>query len=188
LAEGYSCYLNYGENDTNRKEPMAKNNKHPITPITAKPVANPEQLTRDIESYLADKQTAIAESIDQLLRHKKEIDRKAEESKRLVDEQADKLNELYHKATGRYYLSSGNAGSNGANGVHGGRRSIDELQADAKAIFEFVQTKGKEGVSGAEIRAQFPRVSGSIKAFVKKYTGADLKTEGLKVSMRYFGE
>ena len=166
---------------------MAKN-KQPVMPLTPKPVANPEELTRDIEDFLADKQTAIAESIDELLRHKKEVDRRAAEAKRLVDVQADKLNELYYKATGRYYLSSGSNPGNGANGAGGSRRSKQELQAEAKAIVEFLQSKGADGVSGAEIREAFPRTPGSIKSFVKKYTGTDLKTQGMKTSMRYFGD
>src|SRR5271156_148915 len=82
---------------------MAKTKDHLSGAI---PAANPEQLAREIESFLLQKQTSIAQSIDQLLQHKKEIDRKAETDKLVIDAQVEKLNELYYKATNRYYVSS----------------------------------------------------------------------------------
>jgi hypothetical protein len=163
---------------------MAKTKEHPAA---ATPAANPEQLAREIESFLLQKQTSIAQSIDQLLQHKKEIDRKAETDKLVLDAQVEKLNELYYKATNRYYVSS-KKGQDGATGEpRSGRRSRKELEADAAAIVEFVQSKGKEGTGGGEIKERFPRITGGIKDFVKKYTGVGLRTEGEKSLMRYFG-
>ena len=153
----------------------------------ATPAANPEQLAREIESFLLQKQTSIAQSIDQLLQHKKEIDRKAETDKLVIDSQVEKLNELYFKATNRYYVSSKKGNDGTPTDVRSGRRSRKELEADAAAIIEFVQAKGKDGIGGGEIKERFPRITGGIKDFVKKYTGTTLRTEGEKSLMRYFG-
>jgi len=162
---------------------MAKTKDH----LTgAMPAANPEQLAREIESFLLQKQTSIAQSIDQLLQHKKEIDRKAETDKLVLDAQVEKLNELYFKATNRYYVSS-KKHDGVASEPRSGRRSRKELETDAAAIVEFVQSKGKDGTGGGEIKERFPRITGGIKDFVKKYTGVTLRTEGEKSLMRYFG-
>src|SRR4051812_14127932 len=128
---------------------MAKGKDH--TP-TGSAALNPEQLTKEIEGFLSQRQAAISHSIDQLLLHKKEIDRKAEEDKRAIDDQIEKLNDLYYKATNRYYLSSRKAAPEGAGaGGKRERRSKQALEAEARAIFEFVQSKGKDGVRGGEI-------------------------------------
>jgi hypothetical protein len=164
---------------------MAKTKDHLSGATT--PAANPEQLAREIESFLLQKQTSIAQSIDQLLQHKKDIDRKAEMDKLGIDGQVEKLNDLYFKATNRYYVSSKKNQDGAPVEARSGRRSRKELETDAAAIVEFVQSKGTEGVGGGEIKERFPRITGGIKDFVKKYTGVTLQTEGEKSLMRYFG-
>ena len=116
--------------------------------------------------------------------HKKEIDRKAEEDKQVDRRPGRKAQRADDKATNRYYLPSKRADNNGASDSRGGRRSAGELETDAKAIVDFVQSKGKEGVRGSEIKAQFPRIVGGIKSFLSKYTGTDLRTEGEKSGER----
>jgi hypothetical protein len=160
---------------------MAKGKEQSSTPVQ-----NPERLTKEIEAFLSEKQISIAGSIDQLLKHKKEIDRKADEDKRTIDQQVDKLNELYHKATNRYYLSSPKPTPVNGKAEGRQRRSREELEADALAIVQFVEAKGNDGATGAQIREQWPNVGPAIVKFVEKYGGGKIRTEGHKASTRYF--
>jgi hypothetical protein len=66
------------------------------------------------------------------------------------------------------------------------RRSTVQLQKDALAIVDFVKSKGKEGVDGSVIRAQFSKVGQSIKDYVKKYGKVKLNTQGHGIAMRYY--
>lgn len=49
------------------------------------------------------------------------------------------------------------------------RKSEEELAKDAKAVHEFVKTKGKEGATGSELKAKFGKLSLAWKPFVEKY-------------------
>jgi hypothetical protein len=148
------------------------------------PAVSPDQVAKEIENFLSGKETLIAQSIDQLFRSKKEIDRKVEEEKHNIDVKIEKLNELYHKATNRYYVSTKKVDGSATTGRQ--RRSKDELRTDALAIFELIQSKGKEGASGGEIRERFPKVGPSVVGFVTKNGGGKIRTEGHKASTRYF--
>lgn len=68
------------------------------------------------------------------------------------------------------------------------RRTSDQLQAEAKAIVDFIAAAKEEGRSGAEIRAKFKSVGEgmTIKTFIQKYGGEEIRTTGERSKMRYF--
>jgi len=66
------------------------------------------------------------------------------------------------------------------------RRSREELDALAEEIFKFIGSKGKGGVTGKEIQAQFGPMVPSVNAWLKLYSPAKVKTTGAKSKMRYY--
>jgi hypothetical protein len=66
------------------------------------------------------------------------------------------------------------------------RRTRDQVEAHAGQIVDYIRSKGKEGVSGREIKAKFGAVLPTVQAYLKQYApDAKIKTEGKKAAMRY---
>lgn len=64
------------------------------------------------------------------------------------------------------------------------RRTREDVENHAKEILEFVKS-AKNGVTGTQIKDKFGKVIGTVKNYVKQYTGVDLESVGPKTSMRY---
>jgi hypothetical protein len=64
------------------------------------------------------------------------------------------------------------------------RRSRGDVEKHAHDILNFIKSS-KNGVTGGQIKAKFGKVIGTIKNYVKQYTGVDLQAAGPKTSMRY---
>lgn len=66
------------------------------------------------------------------------------------------------------------------------RRSKEQCEADAKAIYSFVASQ-KHPVSAGEIRKNVPGAAKviNLKAFTEEYGGGKLKSEGQKAATRY---
>ena len=66
------------------------------------------------------------------------------------------------------------------------RRSRADLEAQAKDVVAFIADKGKDGVTGREIKAKFGDLLPSVNAWLKSYArGAKVKTTGARASMKY---
>lgn len=65
------------------------------------------------------------------------------------------------------------------------RRSRQDLEMIAQEVVQFIGGKGKEGVSGKEIKAQFGDLLPSVNAWLKNYSTAKVKTTGAKSRMLY---
>lgn len=139
--------------------------------------ATPDSILAEM-SALGEK---AGEAIDQLLSQRKAVLDAAQARVSELDEQIQRLNELYKTAHGRYYVPVPSASSDAAEPAAAGprtRRTKDELQKTAAAIVEFIAAKGRDGASGAEIKAEFPGVAGSIRDFVRKHAGVSLRDNG----------
>ncbi len=66
------------------------------------------------------------------------------------------------------------------------RRSREEIEALANEVVEFIKAKGKDGVSGTDIKARFGDLFPSVNAWLKNYSKAKVKTTGIKSKMKYF--
>jgi hypothetical protein len=65
------------------------------------------------------------------------------------------------------------------------RRSLESLKEIAEKMVAFIQSKGDQGASGREMRAEFGPYQ-SFKVFVKDKAGVNLKTKGQRSQIRYF--
>jgi hypothetical protein len=68
------------------------------------------------------------------------------------------------------------------------RRDADQLKRDADAVFNFIRSKGKQGVKGGEIRNHYPKIGQNIPLFVRKFGGHKIRTTGAKAATRYFAQ
>ncbi len=119
-----------------------------------------------------------ASGIDELLKNKAEIMRAAEDRAGMIDEQIDRLNELYRTATGKNYINP-SKGKDGGKGEGKGRRSADQLKQQATELAEFIKSKGKDGATAAEVKGRFGKIIPSVKEFLGKYgDGAKVKLTG----------
>jgi hypothetical protein len=70
------------------------------------------------------------------------------------------------------------------------RRTAEALKTDALAIVEIVKSAGKAGVAATDLKpkmeAQGIAIQGSLKDFVLKHSGVELRTEGEKRAAVYF--
>jgi hypothetical protein len=66
------------------------------------------------------------------------------------------------------------------------RRGADDLKKIALGVVELVKTKRKEGVTPAEITAQFGKLAPSPFQFVKKFANVTLLRKGPEKRPRYY--
>lgn len=144
---------------------------------------NVEALMKKAQEF----QTEAAAGIDALLLEIKEIRAAAESKISLVQEQVETLNNLYHSATGRYYVASPKAKEDKPSGDKQKRRSEDELKADAEALADAIKAAGREGAKGSALKSVAKVKAGmSIPDFIQKFTDYKIKTQGERAAMRYF--
>ena len=141
------------------------------------------------------------QAIDALLEQQQELKVDAELKKDLIDaelelklaplnDQIKKLDELYNRTTGRWYITPAKPAKvkTAGDGTRT-RKSKEQLLADAQAIHSFVLAKGKAGATAKELIAKYGKVSLPPMAFVEKYgDGLKLKKTGNKVDAVYFAE
>src|SRR5690348_2312634 len=65
------------------------------------------------------------------------------------------------------------------------RRSRADLETQAAEVVKFIAGKGKEGVTGKEIKAQFGGLLPSVNAWLRNYSKVKVRTTGAKSAMRY---
>jgi hypothetical protein len=145
---------------------------------------NVDSLFKEVQSI----GSKCQQGIDELLREQAEVRRAAEQRVQAIAEQVERLNELYHSATGRYYVSSRKDKAAAAAPAEGkrGRRSIEDLKAQAEDVADFLKSKGRDGATAAEMRERFGKLSPGVKPFVEKHTDYKIKTEGAKAGTVYF--
>lgn len=155
----------------------------------SKSVVPPAKL--NVESLFKEVQ-AIAgrcqQGIDELLREQASIRRATEQRVAVIADQVERLNELYHSATGRYYVSSRKdkpAEGTGGEGKQT-RRSAADLKALAEEVADFLKSKGRDGATAGEMKERFGKLSPGVKPFVEKHTDYKIKTEGAKAGTVYF--
>jgi hypothetical protein len=122
-------------------------------------------LFKSIEGY----ETQVSQGIDELL-----------EKKKAIDDQIEKLNQFYHGITGNWYV---NPPATTDTGEPRKRHTKDELKGIASSIVTYL--KDNPNSNGSTIKTKFPEVKGSIKDFVKKWNGTELKSKGDKRTMTY---
>ena len=152
--------------------------------VAAPAKVNVESLFKEVQSI----GSRCQQGIDELLREQAEIRRAAEERTGSIAEQVERLNELYHSATGRYYVSSkkDKAAAKADGGERQARRSTADLKAQAEEVVDFLKVKGREGAKATEIKAKFGKLSPGVKPFIEKHTDYKIKTEGAKAGTVYF--
>lgn len=148
------------------------------------PSVNVESLFKKVESF----GTEIAQGVDALLREKAEAKASYDSKAEAIDEQVDRLNELYHSATGRYYVSSKKDKAKG--GSEGGekrtRRTEEDLKRDAEELANAIKGAGKDGAKGADLKLVAKPMAGqSIKDFIETHTDYKIRTVGERAQMRY---
>jgi ElaB/YqjD/DUF883 family membrane-anchored ribosome-binding protein len=68
-----------------------------------------------------------------------------------------------------------------------GRRSSEEVNAQAREMIEYIRSKGREGATGKEITQKFGKILPSIKEFLNsRDAGAKVKTKGAASNTVYF--
>src|SRR5437868_7105548 len=92
---------------------------------------NVDSIFKEVEALGA----RLTGGIDSLLKEKSEAKTAYEAKAEAIDEQVERLNELYHSATGRYYVAGRKAKSSGSGGG-GKRRTRAELEQDAAGVAE----------------------------------------------------
>jgi hypothetical protein len=154
----------------------------------SKSVASPAKV--NVDSLFKEVQSIgskCQQGIDELLREQAEVRRAAEQRVGVIAEQVERLNELYHSATGRYYVSSKKDKAAAAPAEKKqGRRSSEDLKAQAEAVADFLKAKGRDGATAGEMRERFGKLSPGVKPFVEKHTDYKIKTEGAKAGTVYF--
>jgi hypothetical protein len=144
---------------------------------------NVESLFREVQSI----GSKCQQGIDELLKEQADIRRASEQRVQVIAEQVERLNELYHSATGRYYVSSkkDKAANADAGDKRQGRRSSEELKAQAEEVVDYLKTKGRDGAKAGEIKERFGKLSPGVKPFIEKHTDYKIKTEGAKAGTVY---
>jgi hypothetical protein len=154
-------------------------------PKESQSALNPADILREADAFTE----KAAAAIDQLLAQRKAALDAVQARVAEFDAQIRRLNELYRSSTGRYYVPPPEAAeetSPPTEKTRRPRRSKSDLEACAKQIVAFIAAKGADGASGAEIKAAFPDVAGSIRDFVHKYAGVALADNGeAKRALRY---
>lgn len=151
---------------------------------SAAAAVNVESLFKKVEALGSE----VSGGIDALLREKAEARAAFEVKAESIDEQVDRLNELYHSATGRYYVSSKKDKDKGGESSSGKivRRNEDQLRADAEELANAIKGAGKDGAKGGALKQIAKPMAGqSIKDFVEKFTDYKIKTVGERAQMRY---
>ena len=145
---------------------------------------NVESLFKEVQSI----GSKCQQGIDELLREQTQIRQTAEQRIHVIAEQVERLNELYHSATGRYYVSSkkDKAAAKADSGERQARRSSEDLKAQADEVVDFLKVKGREGAKATEMKAKFGKLSPGVKPFIEKHTDYKIKTEGAKAGTVYF--
>ena len=150
-------------------------------PMNTESTVNPGDLLREMDALSG----KAGEAIDQLLAQRRAILEAVQARTSELDAQIQRLNELYKTANGRYYIppAEGEADTR----PHRTYRRHSELVAYANEIVAFVASRSPDGVSGAAINERFPAISGgSIRAFVEKYAGVQLRDNGAsRADLRY---
>jgi phage host-nuclease inhibitor protein Gam len=152
----------------------------------------PPSFVEEFGEYLRRAEAEVPVAIDTLQEKQSELREEYAARLAVIEAQIQPLNELYRQATGRYYLSvqqplpSAKSETGGSTATRTRtRRSRDECIAEAQGIIKFV-SESSTGRSGAEIKDRYPSITGSIKDYVKKYTGVELADNGqAKRAMRY---
>ena len=142
---------------------------------------NVESLFKEVQSI----GSRCQQGIDELLREQAEIRRVAEQRVQDIAEQVERLNELYHSATGRYYVSSKKDKAEPAGEARQIRRSGEDLKTLAESVVDFLKTKGREGARAGELKERFGKMSPGVKPFIEKHTDYKIKTEGAKAGTVY---
>jgi hypothetical protein len=144
---------------------------------------NVESLFKEVQSI----GSRCQQGIDELLREQAEIRRATEQRIEIIAEQVERLNELYHSATGRYYVSSKKDKADAAPAEKKqGRRSTEDLKAQAEEVADYLKSKGREGAKAGEIKERFGKLSPGVKPFIEKHTDYKIKTEGAKAGTVYY--
>jgi hypothetical protein len=66
------------------------------------------------------------------------------------------------------------------------RRTPDQLRKEADEIVALIKRAGKTGVSGEEIRKEFPKVGQLIQPFVEKWSDHKLRKTGKSRATKWF--
>lgn len=151
---------------------------------------NPEALLSEFEQ-LGNRATA---GMDTLIERKKTLRAEADQKKASIDDelaeklkplddQIHKLDTVYNRATGRWYVTGAKTASKSEGRQ---RRSAEQLGELAKEIHTFVKGKGKSGAGASEIVQKFGKLQLPPAAFVEKYGGGlKLGKSGEKAQTRY---
>lgn len=135
---------------------------------------------------------AINTELESLRRKKVEtILRPLHRERRKLQARVEKINQLIDRAlgktvTGKAVVSIRTTKGKGTKGSKRTRRSAEELKKIAASVVEFVKSKGKTGVTPAEIKAAFGQLFPSPLQFVKKYVGTKLQRKGHAKRPRYY--
>lgn len=112
-------------------------------------------------------------------REKFEVDEALRQKIAPLQEQITKLDEVYNRTTGRWYVTTQKQGkAKTGTGEGRQRRSAEQMAAMALEVHAFVKSKGKAGVKSSEVIAKFGKkeLQPSAIEFVAKHGG------GLKLS------
>lgn len=146
-----------------------------------------ESLQAEIEAFRRSKILPIEEWIADLEKHRDQLDQEIQKLQQLKSGLAggEALSSIAAPRRGRPPKNEGTAPAKTA-GRKGKRvrRSREDVEAHAKQILEFVRS-AKNGVTGTQIKDKFGKVIGTVKNYVKQYTGVDIESVGPKTSMRY---
>ena len=135
---------------------------------------------------------AIKTELETLRRKKVEaIFRPLHRERRKLQARVEKIDHLIERALGKTVIEKAAVSIPTINGQGPRRRKRirrggEELKKIAGAVVEFVKSKGKAGVTPAEITAAFGKLLPSPPQFVKKYAGVQLKRKGHAKRPKYF--
>jgi hypothetical protein len=138
----------------------------------------------------------VNDGINALLAERAELERQTGERMKLIDHDIQQLNGVYLSATGKNHPKVGGGVRTStrkkpgrpkkAKGEKRVRRSKGELAKLGSQVVAFIRKSGKDGASGAEIKAKFGDLLPSIRAFLKSNVpDAKIRTSGKKAMTRY---
>jgi hypothetical protein len=122
---------------------------------------------------------------------KKKVDailRPLHRERRKLEARIEKIDQLLNRAMGKLVdrrLEASISIKRGPKGKKRTRRSADDLKKIANRVLEFVKSKGKAGVTPAEIKAGFGQLFPSPLQFVKKHGGVEFRRRGPAKRPRY---
>jgi hypothetical protein len=147
----------------------------------AKATVNVESVFKKVQALEAE----LTQAMDALLADKAEVQRKADESIKLIDDQIHTANEWYHGATGRWYVSPPSQPK--VEGKATRVRLTAEQKGDIAKRIAATDKGIKGGLSKAEVVEKVPEAAKvlSLVEFCKEFGGIELVTEGEKRAMKY---